>query len=576
MRKLTITSSSTYSAVAAAAVAALVLAGPASAKVRQGQVKRVPDRRAAIAGVDGVQPQAIDDGVTQPEPDTPLDKAKLERVAVSRITRTADGVRLDMGRYTGHIRVLAPDLVNVAVVEAGKPPPQSPGILEKRWPAVPITVRDAGPQYVIRTSSLTVEISKEPFGVRMRDRSGRIVSEDDLTYGSGYESGKPYVFKRTDPAENFYGFGEQTRRLNKRGDSIGLWNTDAYSYTKNTKYLYTAIPFFVGLKQGRAYGIMFDNTYRSYFEMASEDDRYFYFYANGGPLSYYFFNGPKIADVLARYTELTGRMKQPPQWSLGWHQSKWGYKPQSKIVEIARTYREKGIPLDTMHLDIDYMDAYRVFTWGEQFSDPAGLHRDLDAMNVRSVTINDPAVKKDPGYFIYDEGDAGGYWAKNPDGSDFVGKVWPEDSKFPDFSRKDVRDWWASKHDRLFGPGVDGLWLDMNEPAVFDGPHHTMPLDVKFDHGRMDHREFHNLYGFRETEATADAFTRYKPNERPFILTRDMYAGSQRWAALWTGDNVSNWDHLKMSIPMNLNVGLSGVAFVATTSAASRRGPGRS
>lgn len=568
-------------------------AAPVAAAQEKAQDRRAPDgprglKRPDVPGRDGVAPQAADDEVTQPEPDTPLDKNKLERVEVEGLTPQRDGAKLDLGRYTGYIRVLTPDVVNVAVVEAGKPVPESPGILKREWPAVPITHEDAGSQYRLKTSSLTVEISKAPFGVRMRDSSGRIVNEDDLRYGSGYESGKPYVFKRTDRREKFYGFGEQTRRLNKRGDSIGLWNTDAYSYKKDTKYLYTAIPFFLGLRDGSAYGIMFDNTYRSYFEMASENDDYYYFYANGGPLSYYFFNGPKVADVVSRYTELTGRSKQPPQWSLGLHQSKWGYT-RDDIMNVARTYREKKIPLDTMHLDVDYMDAYRVFTWGDCCADPAdlererggvigdpySLHRELDDLNLNTVAINDPAVKKDPGYFMYDEGDAGGYWAKNPDGTDFVGAVWPKDSKFPDFSLPEVRDWWASKHDRLFDPGVDGLWLDMNEPAVFDGPHHTMPLDVQFDHGRMDHREFHNLYGFRETEATAEAFNRFKPGERPFILTRDMYAGSQRWAALWTGDNVSNWDHLKMSIPMNLNVGLSGVPMVGNDIGgfASRPGP---
>jgi alpha-glucosidase len=537
-------------------------------------IERVPDGRGGVERRFGRSAQDYP-GVTQPEPDTPLDKGNLERLRVRAIAPRRDGVRLDLGRYAGYVRVLTPDVANVAVVKPGQPLPESPAILERRRRPVRITRQDSRDRYVLKTSSLTIEISKAPYGIRMRDAQGRIVNEDDLRYGSGYENGKPYVFKRTDRGEAFYGFGEQSRGLNKRGDSIGLWNTDAYKYQRDTKYLYTSIPFFLGLNEGKAYGLMFDNTHRSYYEMASESEDYYYFYANGGPLSYYFFNGPRIQSVLKRYTQLTGRFKQPPEWALGFHQSKWGYTRED-ILGVARTYREKGIPLDTMHLDVDYMDAYRAFTWGECCADPAdldrerggvigdpyALHRELDAMNVNTIAINDPAIKVDPGYFMYDEGQAGGYWAKNPDGSDFVGEVWPKASKFPDFSLREVRDWWASKHDRLFDPGVDGIWLDMNEPAVFDGPYHTMPLDVRFDRGRMDHREFHNLYGFRETEATAEAFKRFKPGQRPFILTRDMFAGSQRWAALWTGDNVSTWDHLKLSIPMNLNVGLSGVPMV--------------
>lgn len=514
-------------------------------------------------------------GVTQPEPDTPLDKSKLVPLAVKGMTKTAEGITLDLGGKTGYIRLLAPDLAHIAVVEPGQPAPQSPAILKKDWAPVDFTLTETPKEYTLKAAELTVEVTKAPFGVRMRDAQGRILSEDDLTHGSGYESGKPYAFKKTKPGEHFYGFGEQSGELDKRGGSLGMWNTDAYAYTKDTKYLYTAIPFFMGLTNGQAYGMLFDNTHRTYFEMASENEGYYYFYANGGPLSYYFFSGPGMPEILERYTELTGRFKQPPQWSLGLHQSKWGYT-EADLRNVAATYREKKIPLDVLHLDIDYMDAYRVFTWGDGSADPGdtnrehggiikdpkGFNDDLAAMGLHSIAINDPAVKKDPGYSIYDEGEALGAWAKNPDGTDFVGQVWPKDSKFPDFTREDVRNWWADKHNTLFDPGVDGIWLDMNEPAVFDGPYHTAPLDTLFNHGKQDHREVHNLYGFHETEATKLAFDKYKPGERPFILTRDMFAGSQRNAALWTGDNVSTWEHLKMSIPMNLNVGLSGVPMV--------------
>jgi alpha-glucosidase len=170
-------------------------------------------------------------------------------------------------------------------------------------------------------------------------------------------------------------------------------------------------------------------------------------------------------------------------------------------------------------------------------------------------------VKVDDAYDVYQSGQHGrtsegdNFWAKGPDGSDYVGEVWPGGSKFPDFFRPEVRNWWAGFHNRLFDPGVDGIWQDMNEPADFVGPYHTLPLDATFDHRRIGHREGHNLYGFWMTEATKRGFDQYKPNERPFIISRDMYSGSQRWAALWTGDNVSNWEHLRMSLPMNQNTG---------------------
>ncbi|WP_053096255.1 glycoside hydrolase family 31 protein [Frateuria defendens] len=535
----------------------------------KGQIQLlVPPATQQVAG-------ALQTYVTQPEGDTPLDKSKLQHLEVQGVSPSADGVQLDLGTYTGYIRVLSDDLVNVAIVEGHGAPPASPAILKKDWAPVDFRAQDGGGSYRIKTRELTVEITKAPFGVRMLDKDGRVLNEDDTRYGSGYESGKPYVFKRTDPGENFYGFGEQSRGLNKRGNSIGMWNTDAYSYDSQTKYLYTTIPFFLGLRNGQAYGILFDNTFRSYYEMASEAKDYYYFYANGGPLSYYFIAGPRIPDVLQRYTELTGRFKEPPLWSLGWQQSKWGYT-RDDFLNVAHTYREKKIPLDVLHLDIDYMDAYRVFTWGECCADPGGTNREkggvigdpyafmseLRDLHLKTIAINDPGVKLDPDLKVYQEGNRNDYWAKNPDGSDFVGEVWPKDSKFPDFTRPEVRHWWAAQHSALFDPGVSGIWLDMNEPAVFDGPFHTMPLDVRFDHGTKDHREVHNIFGFHETEATAEAFALYKPNQRSFILTRDMFAGSQRWAALWTGDNVSTWEHLKLSIPMNLNIGLSGVPMV--------------
>jgi alpha-glucosidase len=524
--------------------------------------------------------------VTQPEPDTPLDKGNLQSLDVGSITARADGVAVDLsGRNTALVRVLAPDLVHVAFVRDGATqPPMSPGILKRDWADVSFTRSDAGGVYALTTSDVRVEIAREPFAIRLLDaRTGAVINEDDTRWGSsGFEDGKPYVFKRTDADENFYGWGEQTRGLNKRGESIGLWNTDAYSYTRQTKYIYDTIPFFIGLRNGRAYGLMFDNTWRSYYEMATDDESFYDFYANGGPLSYYLFAGPRVPDIVARYTELTGRFPQPPQWSLGWQQSKWQYTRED-ILDVARKYREKGIPLDVMHLDIDYMDAFRVFTWGAKveatpdsqtrehggyIGDPYSLHDELDALHLHTIAINDPAVKVDPDYDVYRSGENGrtalgdNFWTKKADGSDFVGSVWPGPSKFPDFFRPEVRNWWAGFHNRLFDPGIDGIWLDMNEPAVFDGPFHTMPLDNTFDHGQISHRAGHNLYGFWETEATKRAFDRFKPNERPFILTRDMYSGSQRWAALWTGDNVSNWEHLRMSLPMNMNIGLSGVPMV--------------
>ncbi|GIM30668.1 alpha-glucosidase [Clostridium polyendosporum] len=502
--------------------------------------------------------------VTQPEPDTPLIKQNIKQtLTVRAIEKLNNGVKFDLGNSEAYIRIFDKDLVKVSLVEKGQSEYTSQGIAKKDWKTPDFKVQDSEKEYTITTSEITIKINKQKFGVKFLDKSGNVINEDYMKYGSGYENDKPFVFKKTDKGEAFYGFGEQAGLgLNKRGKEIGMWNTDAYSYTKDTKYLYTTIPFFIGLKNEKAYGIFMDNANRSYFNMASESDDYYYFYANDGQLNYYFMNGPEIEDVLDTYTELTGKMERPAQWTLGFHQSKWGYTPE-ELVNVANTYREKKIPLDTMHFDIDYMDGYRVFTWNKD-QDYLGALKKLKEQGFNAIAINDPAVKVDENNETYKEGIKNDYFAKNPDGSVYNGEVWPGKSAFPDFSKPEVRNWWGKNHSTLFNAGIDGIWNDMNEPAVFDGPYHTMPLDILFGEGdnKKTHAQYHNLYGHDEAEATYNGFKLNKPNQRPFVLTRDMYAGTQRYAALWTGDNASNWEHLQMSIPMNTNIGLSGQPFV--------------
>ena len=501
--------------------------------------------------------------ITQPDGGSQLDKSRFRALSVTGVTQTAYGAELALGNYVGTVRFITADTVKFSVRTAGEKEFASAAVVDKDRPAVPLKFKETGQSITLTSSSVTVTISKKKYGVKVVDNAtGHVITEDYLNYGSGYQDGKPYAFKKTSPGEAFYGFGEQTKGLNKRGDSIGMWNTDSYAYSPTAKYIYSSIPFFMGLKDNKAYGVFFDNTHHSHYEMANESEDYYYFYAEGGDLTYYVFNGPKISDVVARYTELTGRYQQPPEWSLGWEQSHWGYSPSSKIVEVAKGYRDRGIPLDAMNVDIDYMDGWRLFTWGEQFGDPDEMDAKLEAMGVKTITINDPGVKKDPNYSVWREGTEKGYWATNPDGSDYDGAVWAGASNFPDFTRPEVRDWFADKYDALLNHGVEGIWLDMNEPAVFDGPDHTMPLDIEFDNGKLQHTEVHNLYGFWNTVSTHKAFEKFKPGERPFIFSRDMYAGSQRYAALWSGDNVSSWEHLAMTIPLNSNVGLSGVPHV--------------
>ncbi|MCO7125605.1 glycoside hydrolase family 31 protein [Sporolactobacillus shoreicorticis] len=508
----------------------------------------------------------------QPHPEKPLDKNNLEKpMSVQNVERLNNGVKLDLGKQEAYIRVLSSDTAKVSLLNKGDKEENTVGIAKTDWPTSKFKVNKSNKKIVITTNSLTIDIKQKPFGIKFLDKNGKTINED-ANQGMGYENGKPYVFKKTDKSENFYGIGEKTDGLNKRGKEEAVWHQDPFPY--EAKYGYSSVPFFIGLNDKKAYGILFDTTWRSYYNFAKESDDYYYFYADSGKLTYYFINGPKMKDVINRFTDLTGKMQMPPEWALGFQQSSWGYH-QNDVEQVAKEYRDKKIPLDGLMLDIEWMDDYKNFTWGSNFPDPNGMNKTLKDLGLHYTTIIDPAIRvPDPGqpeYAPYTEGTQKDLWVKNPDGSNFLGKVWPwgvpSKSVFPNFLKKDTRDWWAQQHKAMFDKGADGVWNDMNEPVNFsEEDHWTLPLDRIFeadDGSKYTHEEVHNIYPFLEDQATNEAFKRLKPNTRPFVLTRSLYTGAQRYTtATWTGDNHSNWDHLKMSISQDANVGLTGFPFV--------------
>jgi alpha-glucosidase len=478
-----------------------------------------------------------------------------------------DGVKLSLnnGDYEAYIRVLESGMVKVSILKKGQKEQNSSAIAKTDWQVPSYSISEDADTITIATDKINITINKDPFGLNYTDKQGNVINQDysnkdNGEYGTGYDAnGKPFVFKKTDPnnKEAYYGFGERGGDLDKYGEKMTLWNKDQYEYNNTYDNLYTSVPFFIGLKDQKAYGIYFDNTYKTHFNMNHDSNGYYYFYADNGPLTYYFMYGPGVRDVINSYTNLTGKMNRPPMWSLGFQQSKYGYTPD-ELVNVAKKYRAKNIPLDTMVFDINYMDDYRVFTWDSQYKNAL---KQLKSMGFRAVTIIDPGVKEDSGYSVYDEGINNNYFAKNPDGSVYVGTVWPGNAVFPNFSDSAVRTWWGSKlKTALFDNGVDGIWNDMNEPSVFNGPDGTAPLDVMF--GDVQSDAFHNIFAHEENHATYDGSLAAKPNQRPFVLSRDMFAGTQRYSAIWTGDNVSDWEHLAVSIPMNGNIGLSGQPFV--------------
>jgi alpha-glucosidase len=382
--------------------------------------------------------------------------------------------------------------------------------------------------------------------------------------GMGWDGNEVRCWKTIAPDEKFFGLGEKTGNLDKRGREYVMWNSDTPGYTNDTDPLYQSIPFFIGLRGGQAYGIFFNNSYRTRFNMGAGNERYYSFAAEDGPLDYFFIAGPRIPDVVERYTELTGRTPMPPKWALGFQQCRWSYFPDDEVLRIARTFREKQIPADVIYLDIHYMNGYRVFTWDrERFPDPVRMVKNLNQIGFKLVTIIDPGVKADSSYMVANEGLANNYFVRYPDSTTYVGEVWPGKSYFPDFTKMRVRDWWGSKIGDMLKLGVDGFWNDMNEPACWG---QAFPLETIFDDEghRSGQKKIHNQYGFWMAQSAYDGVLRANPDTRPFIITRAGFAGEQRFTAVWTGDNVSNEDHLELGLRMMEGLGLSGVPFVGT------------
>lgn len=371
---------------------------------------------------------------------------------------------------------------------------------------------------------------------------------------------KVLVLKELPEGTNFYGFGEKTGPLNKRGYCYRMWNSDRpQTHTESMRALYQSVPFFLAQRGERAYGIFFDNTFETFFDMGRENSRYYYFGARDGELDYYFLYGPSLREVVGGYTSLTGRTPLPQIWALGYQQCRYSYAPRERFLEIAGEFRRRGIPCDVLYLDIDYMDGYRVFTSDpKRFAGFGQMIRSLRERGFKVVTIIDPGVKKEAGYAVYDEGLKNGYFLTDSDGLPYVNAVWAGDSLFPDFSDPKVRAWWAGKQKFLIENGVAGVWNDMNEPASFYGP---LPDDIRFcnDGHPAVHAQMHNVYGHLMAKAAHQGWK--STGRRPFVITRACYAGTQKYATIWTGDNQSLWEHLRMSLPQLMNIGLSGFGY---------------
>jgi alpha-glucosidase len=490
---------------------------------------------------------------------------------VQRVEKIQDGIELTAGAAKVRVTQVYNGVLRVRVAPDGHFPKDASWALVEmamNYKSIPVQILDEKNEVKMTAGNVHVSITKSPLLINFSDAAGNTLLADEPSFPMAWNGKRVHVWKKMPADENYYGLGDKAGPMNRRNRSFTNWNTDDFGWQESSDPLYKTTPFFIGLRKGAAYGVFFDNTYRSVFDFGKESQDYFSFGAEGGELNYYFIAGPEPKKIIEAYTAMTGRSPLPPLWTLGYQQSRYSYYPEARAREIVKTLRDRKIPADAIYFDIDYQQGNAPFTINrEYFSTFEKMISDFRAQGMHSILITDLHIKKDPnhGYAPYDSGMKNDVFVKNPDGSVYVGTVWPGASVFPDFTLSRVRDWWGGLYKGFVGMGAAGFWNDMNEPALFERADKTMPLDIihRLDDGTtLDHRAIHNVFGMQNVRATYEGLRKLQPEERPFVLTRAAYAGAQRYAATWTGDNSSTWNHLKMSTPMLLSMGISGYPLV--------------
>lgn len=486
--------------------------------------------------------------------------------SVDRYVAEVDGVRIELSAPRADIlRVRAghPELPEDASWAVSK-------TMRSHRVAMDVTVH--GGMAELRTTALIARLDQHTLALTIFDKNGHVVLADAPGAALSF-NGAGFRLRKVMPQDaHYFGLGDKTGPLDRRGGAYTFWNTDAFGYTPATDPIYKSVPFVLGLQDtGRSFGLFMDNKWRGFADFGKTERDAFVLGAEGGPVDYYVMVGTGPKDIVSAYASLTGKPPLTPFWALGFQQSHWSYMTQTEAQGIADRLRADHIPADVLWLDIDYQDRNRPFTVNTKaFPDLRGLVKRLREQQMHLVVITDLHIADAPnqGYAPFDSGAAANIFLKKPDGQLFVGPVWPGPSVFPDFSRTKARDWWGTQYRDFVRDGVAGFWNDMNEPAVFDTPTKTMPLDTVhrieepgFVTRSATHAEMHNVYGMLNSRATYEGVLKLAPDRRPFVMTRASYAGGQRYAATWTGDNSSSWAHLNLSTTQLVSLGLSGFAY---------------
>lgn len=398
-----------------------------------------------------------------------------------------------------------------------------------------------------------------------------------------------------------YGLGEQIRGINKRGWQYVSWNYDNPNHHEDTRSLYGAHNFIL-ISGTVTFGAFFDYAGKMEFDIGYTKRSVMQIKAAKNDLAVYIITGENEKDIVKQFRKIIGRSYIPPFWAFGYGQSRWGYKTEQDIRAVAEHYKAAGIPIDSIYLDIDYMERYKDFTVDkERFPDLEALAEDMKAQGIHLVPIIDAGVKIEEGYAVYEEGVQNNYFCKNADGGDFVGAVWPGRVHFPDFLQPEARKWFGEKYAVLTEMGIDGFWNDMNEPAIFYtedrladtcaeiekltaknmGIHEYFTFTGmvaglngnvgdydKFYHnvdGQMiKHSDVHNLYGMNMTRSAFEALQEISPEKRTLFFSRSSYIGAHRYGGIWQGDNKSWWSHILQSMQQLPALNMAGFLFTGS------------
>ena len=496
---------------------------------------------------------------------------RLDRVTASRAT--SNGIEIHSGAAIIAITALRDDVLRVRVGTAGQLPEDASWavLASSRTASVAVTPQSSSISVGFQTAKLKVTVRKDPLELAITDLAGHVIAEDLPGRPVEYHGSNFRVYRKSPADEHYFGLGDKPGPLDRRNESFVDWNTDSFGWQESTDPIYKSIPFFITYRRGVAAATFLDNTWRTSFEFNKEYRDGYSFGSEGGPLDYYILYGPEPKAVVMKWAWLVGTTPLPPIWAFGYQQSRYSYYPEAEVRRIAARLRSERIPADVIWLDIDFQLKNRPFTVDpERFPTFDKMIQDLKAQHFHTVVITDLHIADQPniGYKPYDEGAAAGHFVKNPDGSTYVGKVWPGPAVFPDFTQKASRDWWGTLYKDFVSKGVAGFWNDMNEPAIFEAPSKTMPDDVQhrieepgFETRTTSHLEVHNIFGMQNSRGTFEGLLKISPDTRPFVMTRASYAGGQRYAATWSGDNSSTWNHLRQTTPQLINLGLSGFAM---------------